>query len=237
MKKNKTLTISLFNRPKYTKILLDSLQKCYGIEDYKIFISCDPGSNEVIDLATSFNPNQTDVIVNKYRLGCAKNIYQCLEIGFYKNDYHIHFEDDTIPGKDCLKYLEWAGDKYQNDAEIFNITSYVNANNKTDHYLEKNFNIDKVLRRRFFSPWGWATWIDRFQEIKQKWSNYAWDNVINDITRKSRYEIYPTIARVQNIGSEMGTHVPSEQWHKDNQYNEWWIESINEYNLNDFTEI
>jgi len=236
MEITKTISISLFNRPKYTKILLSHLAQCHGIENYKIFISCDPGSNEVIDLALSFNTNQTEVIINKHVLGCARNIYQCLEIGFYNNNYHIHFEDDTIPGKDCLKYLEWARDKYENNTEIFNIACYVNSNNKTEHYIEKNVNIDKVSRRGWFTPWGWATWDDRFQEIKKHWNNYAWDNAINDIARKNRSEIYPTVARVQNIGSEMGVHVPSEQWHKDNQYNEWWIEKVNKY-TEEFVEI
>jgi hypothetical protein len=158
-------------------------------------------------------------------------------MGFYKNNYHIHLEDDTIPGKDCLKFLEWAGNTYENDSQIFSVTSYVNSSNKTEHYIEKNLNINKVSRRNWFTPWGWATWRDRFEYIKRNWTNTGWDNTINDITRKNRYEIYPSVSRVQNIGAEMGVHVPDADWHKKNQYNEWWIESIKKYNMNEFYEI
>lgn len=237
---NNSLSISLYNRPEYTKILLYSLSKCYGIENYKIIICCDPGSDEVIDLAKSFKTHQTEVIINKNKLGCGLNIYQCLEIGFSNNNYHIHFEDDTIPGKDCLKYFEWAKEKYIDDEEIFTISAYTQSNNKTEHYHPKKLEIDKVVKRNWFTPWGWATWNNRFEEMKNLWGfdkDKSWDMIVNNFFRKNRFEIAPIISRVQNIGAEMGTHVPNAEWHKENQYNEWWIESIEEYNLNEFYEI
>lgn len=235
----KTLTISLYNRPKYTSILLENLNQCFGIEDYHITICCDPGSKEVEKLAKNFRPSQTDVIVNNRRMGCNTNIYQSLAIGFSKNDYHIHFEDDTIPGKDCLKFFEWAKEKYSSNVDIFTICGYVTSDNPTEHHYPKNSNIDKVDKRSWFTPWGWATWKDRFEEMEKVWDfqgrNGSWDATINHIARKNRFEIFPTVARIQNIGAEMGTHVPNAEWHKVNHYNDYWIESIKNY-PNDFME-
>ena len=235
----KTLSISLYNRPEYTKVLLDHLDQCFGIEYYDITICCDPGSKAVEKLAKNFRPNQTNVIVNDRRFGCNTNIYQSLAIGFSKSDYHIHLEDDTIPGKDCLKYFEWANGKYKEDKNIFTVSGYVNSDNKMECYYEKNSNVNNVSRRCWFTPWGWATWKDRFDEMESVWDfqgkNGSWDVTINE-TRKGRWELIPTVARTKNIGAEMGTHVPNAEWHKSHHLNEWWIESIQEY-TEEFTEV
>lgn len=227
----KTLSISLYNRPKYTKQLFNHLESCYGIQEYKIFICCDPGSEEVEKIAKEFMPEQTSVVVNGRRLGCSANIFQSLAMGFALNDYHIHFEDDTIPGKDCLLYFEWAREYYKNNPEVFTISGYVNSNNKTEHYYPMNYQIDKVSKRQWFTPWGWATWKDRFLEMKDVWDfhgkNGSWDVTVNNIARKDRLEIFPTVSRIQNIGAEMGTHVPNADWHRLHHYNEHWIDSCN----------
>jgi hypothetical protein len=229
----KTLTISLYNREEYTQRLLDHLNDCYGIEDYDISICCEPGFKSIEKLAKKFRPDQTQVIVNNTRYGCNTNIYQCLAIGFSKSDYHIHFEDDTIPGKDCLKYFEWAKEEYRNNSDIFTISGYVNSNNQTEHYYPMNEDIDCVLKRKWFTPWGWATWKDRFKEMEAVWDfqgrNGSWDATINHIARKERCEICPTISRIQNIGANMGTHVPNSEWHSKNHLNLYWIETLNKY--------
>lgn len=229
----KTITISLCNREKYTERLLKSLDLCYGIEDYNINICCEPGFKNIQALAENFRPSQTNVTVNSRRLGCNTNIYQCLAIGFMQSDYHIHFEDDTIPGKDCLKFFEWSKEKYQNDTDIFTVCGYVNSNNKTEHFYPMNTDSQKVIKRKWFTPWGWATWKDRFEEMKNIWDfsgkNGSWDATINHIARKERFEINPSVSRIQNIGGEMGVHVPNNDWHKEHHYNEYWIETIKDY--------
>lgn len=228
----KTLSISLYNRFDYTKILLDNLNTCYGIEEYDITICCEPGFDDVVELAQSFRPDQTELIVNPRKYGCNTNIYQCLSIGFAKNDYHIHFEDDTIPGKDCLKYFEWAR-AYKDDSDVFTISAYTNSNNMTEHYYPKNDNVDEVYHREWFTPWGWATWKDRFKDIKYYWdfvgARGSWDQSVNGIARKNRIEICPAVSRVQNIGAEMATHVYSPEWHSKNHFNEYWIETNKKY--------
>ena len=229
----KTLTISLYNRLQYTERLFQYLDECYGIQDYEINICCEPGHKPIEDLARNFRPSQTHVTVNPRRYGCNTNIFQCLAIGFSKNDYHIHFEDDTIPGKDCLQYFEWAREKYKNDKTVFTISAYVNSDNKTEHYYPPSENILLVEKRNWFTPWGWATWKDRFEDMAKVWDfagvKGSWDTAINHIARNDRNEVFPAVARTQNIGADLGTHVPNAEWHKNNHLNQWWIESIGKY--------
>lgn len=237
----KTLSISLYNRPKYTEQMLNHLDSCYNIEDYKIIICCEPKNEQVINLAKSFRPHQTSVNVNPVMYGCNWNIFQCLHLGFQNSDYHIHLEDDTIPGKDFLLYCEWARQQYINDDNIFAVSGYVNVNNKTEHYSEYSQNITMIKRRNWFTPWGWATWKNRWDSIKvelySRLTNeprYSWDHHMHNIV-KNFYEIFPSVSRIQNIGAEYGTYVPSADWHKNHQYNEFWIESIQQYS-NQFIE-
>ena len=228
----KTITISLYNREQYTARLFDNLNKCYGIEEYAIAIFCEPDQPQIHNLANQFRPDQTTVTINPSRFGCNTNIFQCLAHGFNLSDYHIHFEDDTIPGKDCLKYFEWAKD-LRDDNTIFTVSGYVNSDNNTEHHIPKNSNINGVSKRQWFTPWGWATWKDRWNEIKSVWDfsgrNGSWDTTVNHVCRKDRFELFPLISRIQNIGAEKGTHVPNAEWHSKNHFNEYWIETLNQY--------
>ena len=232
----KKLTISLYNRIQYTERLFQYLDECYGIQDYEINICCEPGHKPIEDLARNFRPSQTHVTVNPRRYGCNTNIFQCLAIGFSKNDYNIHFEDDTIPGKDCLKYFEWAREQYKDDKTIFTISGYVNSDNKTEHYYPPSNDILLVEKRNWFTPWGWATWKDRFEDMIKVWdfagTRGSWDATVNHVAREGRSEIFPAVARIQNIGADLGTHVPNAEWHKNNHLNTYWIESVKKYTNN-----
>lgn len=235
----KTITVSLYNRLEYTKRLFEHLDRCSLIDEYNIFICCEPNDLRVIDLAKSFRPRQTTVMVNAVRLGCNTNIFKAIATGFERCDYNIHFEDDTIPSRDCLRFFEWANSKYRHDSSVFTVCGYVNSNNRTEHYRPMSIDPENICRRKWFTPWGWATWRDRFVEMKKAWDfsgKYgSWDCTINSI-RMDRYEIFPAIARVQNIGAENATHVPSAEWHKTHHFNEYWMESnpnlfMNKYNF------
>jgi hypothetical protein len=228
----KTITITLCRRPDYTKILFDNLNNCFGIGEYKIFMFVEPINQDVLNLASNFRPEQSKVIINKNILGCHYNTLQSLNyiFSYIKSDYNIHLEDDTIPGKDCLRYFEWCNSKYSEDYSVFSATSY----NKNATFDEEK--IDIVQRYNWFTPWGFATWKTRWdlgygKELIDKMPIVnGWDTITNNmVLRDKKFEIRPLIARTQNIGAENATHVPSAEWHRLNHYNEFWIESVQNY--------
>jgi hypothetical protein len=245
--KKYTISISLFDRPEYTKILFDNLNKCIGIDKYHILISCDNrpdnsstrhgplnGRHKIVqNIAKQFRPNQT-VVFNDQILGCNNNIIKCINLGFsINNDFHIHLEDDTIPAKDFLCFCEWAREKYRDNVEIFTVTGYNKINNIDNNY------IDKVIKDQYFNGWGWATWFNRLSNINladQNIRKLGWDVYLHTHVRQNRYQIKPLIPRIQNIGAKFGEHVISEKWHSENHYNEKWIETIQAY-TNNFEEI
>lgn len=219
---NKVITMPVYRRPDYTQKVLEGLRSCYGIEDYRICIFAEPDQQPVLDVINSFTDLNIILFVNEKRLGLPGNTRQCLEYGFSVSDFVIHIEDDTTPAKDCLKFYEWAGNEYKDDKEIYTITGYNRCQpvpNDHDIYHE-------VRRRQWFHAVSWATWIDRWEEIKSNWKvveENTWSFSVKD-SRKDRCEIYPCISRVQNIGERMGTNtLVKDHWM---HYNEFWIGSV-----------
>jgi hypothetical protein len=228
----KTLSLSLYKRPKYTQIVIDALRQCEGIENYKIIVGLEPGFPEVETIARSIDFTEKEIHVNPTRFGCQKNVHACLTRGFNISNFHIHIEDDTVPGRDMLKYFEFCDEYYKNNTEIFTISAY----NKNNDVLETQY--DKVWKYQWFTPWGWATWADRWKELINDWDfghQYGgWDWNINRRIRKNRYEIKPLLSRTQNIGSELGTYCTPE-YHSQEQFNKVWVNSTSA-NFNKFTE-
>jgi hypothetical protein len=230
----KTISLSLYNRFDYTKTVLSNLDQCFDIDNYEITICCEPVNQQIIELAKQFRPNQTTVKVNNERFGCNKNIFQCWEIGFKNNDFHIHLEDDTVPGKDFLLLCNWGREVFKDHNDVFSISGYVNCNNPIEQFFPKSNLTQCVTSRKWFTPWGWATWSNRWDCIKNNLVPYldnkhvSWDLVLHK-SLKNTIEIFPLIARIQNIGAENGSFCQSAEWHKKNQYNEYWIENIKNY--------
>jgi hypothetical protein len=218
----KIITIPTWKRPDYTRQVLEGFSRCYGIEGYTIYVFAEPGYPDVINVIKSFTNLNIVLSINEKRLGLPGNTRQCLDYGFSQSDYVIHFEDDIVPDKDCLEYFEWARDEYMDDKEIYTVTAF----NKCDPVSNDRNIYHEIRRRPWFHSWGWATWTDRWNEIKDNWKvveENTWSFSIKD-SRKDRCEIYPCISRVQNIGELMGTNtLPKDHWI---HYNEFWIGSV-----------
>lgn len=140
----KTISISLYNRPQYTKIVLQALKTCPGIDKYKTFVSIDPGNKEVISIAENFNPDV--LVINPKRLGCNTNIFQVISLAFANgSEYNIHIEDDVLVAQDCIQYFDWC-QQYKDDKSIFSIAAY--------HWCDKEMPPHLIARAQTFHCWG-----------------------------------------------------------------------------------
>ncbi len=245
---NKIITLSLYNREDYTFHVLNHLSKCNGIETYTIIPVIDhdnkSGRNQAEMTSLLYAATcQTKLKIDQPRyqqsnVGCNANIFTCLNIGFKVTDYLIHIEDDIILAPDALQYFEWCRTKYENDKEVFSVDAY-NANR--EKIVDQNPNI--VCRNKKFRCWGWATWIDRWESIKERFpfsygpqyeggkcvfKGGSWDCAVCDWLRGDRYRVYPLLARSKNIGAKGGAHTPSPEWHyKKHTENYRWAGDIN----------
>lgn len=246
----KIITIKNWKRPQMYHSVLTALNNCIGINGYEIWNFVDPLGSfpakfQEIDASHPINTKcKVKTIVLDQPQGCARNTYHCFAQPFDdpEVDFVIHLEDDTIPSKDFVQYMEWAQKEFQNDEEVFVVVGY---NFQKDNCGPNEFieNINKVHRRiptKTYQAWG--IWRDRWEEVQDGWFGIHWkggepgvihegDKFLEQIKkaddgswgwpmlkywRKGRYEIAPVISRCQNIGSVDGRFNSNPQWHQEN---------------------
>ena len=168
--------------------------------------SCSTSNRGAGRFSTSHTSSHTRgkvVVENKALLGCTRNTYESLDHGFRHADFVIHFEDDDAPGRDCLRYFEWARNRFEADKDVFSVSAYTKSRVGPEHYYT-------ARRVRWFTPWGWGTWRDRWVEMRENWAfgaPHSWDVGANRL-RGNRCQIQPDLARAQNIGAEDAPTVP-----------------------------
>ena len=206
------ITVSGYNRPAYLNQTLSALRECSGIEHCRVVVLLDPCDE---------TPGQEDLarrcgwetVRHRQRLGCNRAIGAAFAFGFNEmgSEFHVHFEDDTVPTRDCLRWFAWARDEYRDNPAVLNVSGYQRISNGS---------LGESGLRRWFTPWGWGTWIDRWSGLARGWTwdETSWDVIVNHSLRAGRYEAFPTVSRIQNIGGERGTHVPSPEWHRANHH-------------------
>lgn len=205
------ITVSGYNRPDYLGQTLAALARCDGIGSCRVVVLLDP-CEETQDQANVAASYGFEPVTYEKRAGCNGAILGAFRYGFgaMGSEFHVHFEDDTVPTRDCLRWFAWARDAYKHDASVMNVSGYQRISNGR---------LEECGTRRWFTPWGWAVWRDRWVGLEAGWSRddaVSWDVVVNHLLRASRYEVFPTVSRIQNIGAERGTHVPSAEWHTAN---------------------
>lgn len=234
------LAITLYRRPVYTAQLLAALRECYGIEDYRIFISCDwapehsTACDEVKRQADLFAARQGNTFVyqHKPRLGVDLNKLWLFPMAFDCDDYVVFLEDDTIPSQDALRFFQSMDVKYRNDESVVSISGYNRYLDLAEHervILEEPYALDQGGQ---FTPWGFGIWKDRYDVIVgmdgKKYldaagsqANGLFDHNICRWMRENpgHRTIYPVLPRIQSVGGEMGEHTPSPEWHQQNEYN------------------
>lgn len=204
------ITVSAYNRPRYLEQTLAALARCDGIKDCKVMVFLDPceETQEQIDMVIRHG---WEWLARLERFGCNLAIGKSFEWAFMDADadFHLHFEDDTVPCRDALRWFAWARDRYRDDPAVMNVSGYQRISNGR---------LGECGLRRWFTPWGWATWRDRWIGMARGWAGAepSWDVIVNHALRAGRYEAFPTVSRIQNIGAERGTHVPSAEWHAAN---------------------
>ena len=232
--KDTAIVMTLCNRPAYTETVLNALSRCDGIDGMPVYFMCEPINQQVITLAKLF-PKPCEVLTYPEQVGCNLNTAYALAKGFSVAKRVIALEDDTVPGRDFLRFMDWALTKYQDDKNVCTVSGYQRTSpNELDRTSE-------VIRENWFTPWGWGTWLDRYESFAMGWpakdDQISWDAVLHRAKLQGRCEIRPVVARIQNIGAEGGLHVPSADWHANHHLNRDWIECTRSDVVSEYVEV
>lgn len=217
-----------YNRPDYTKRVLDSLSKAEGIEDYIFLGFCEPGFPEVEQQIRNINFCEAFITINQEKLGCNINIFKSLISGYLLDATEVLvIEDDVMVSRDSLKkYEEWT----ETGIDTFSFCMY-------NRVLEKDYRPeqrDLVLKRQQFVPWGVAYHRWSFMKMVEwncfgKSDSFSWDVEVDRNCQKRGYQhAYTFLSRSQNIGRLGGIHVPSPEWHDQHHHLPFWAGDLDE---------
>ena len=207
----KTLTISGYRRPDYFARVLSALSFCEGVDEYAVTAVLDPGewTDQLADITRRHGHT---VHIPARHLGCGAAIRYCLDLGLEASAYHVHLEDDTVPSPDALRWFEWAGKNAR--PNTMTVSGY--------NHHGGGAAADAAGWRRWFHPWGWATWREHWEKhLRPGWDLAAWDAGVlrvMDNVAGGMGEVFPHVSRIQNIGATRGTFCPSEDFHRENQH-------------------
>jgi hypothetical protein len=218
----KTLSVSLFRRPLCAALTLSAIARCDGIEDYHVLLNVDaqadtPHGDAVLRAARPFLRNPQWSLRSYITRGCNVSIVSCMEWGFEcGSGFHVHIEDDTLPHIDFLRFMEWSNRRFFSDKDVFTACGYHN----------KDGDSQEARTRGWFTPWGWGTWLDRWEEARSQINvadTLSWDHQMNRI-RGSRLEAFPVLGRILNIGQHDGAYNNPTIWSNE-QFNPVWAGS------------
>lgn len=258
--KRQIITIIGWKRPYYLKQVLDSILNSYGYENYDFHISIDyhpQTRDETIKVIQDFSKNiKTKVFVElqNQNIGNTGNTRRSADFAFIENnyDYMLHLEDDSIIGKDCILWTEWAINNFKDDPNCFCFCPFNSEDGRNKMSDEYKYNIKTSFKKYWFdSQGGFAITKKQYQEILDDggffgaaWNHeparenrdfwkanvfisdmYAYDAPMNFYFRKNRYTISPHISRSNNIGELDGAWNPGKEWHNKHVMNSEWINS------------
>ena len=235
------IVIFSYNRLAHLKITISALKKNYLAKSSELIIFSDgPKKNiendntkilEIRNYLHKINGFKKITIINRNKnLGLSKNIIAGISQVIKKYKKAIVLEDDLVPNKFFLKYMNSGLKIYKSNKNVASIHAYV--------YPIENIK-KKINQNTFFIKgadcWGWATWLrawDTFdkngkkllKKIKKKKliGNFNFNNSYNyfqmlqdQVEKKNNswairwyascflrdmYTLYPSISLIKNIG-------------------------------------
>jgi hypothetical protein len=208
-----------WNRPFYSKVVLDALAKCRGISDYTVLAFVEPGCAETEKIYSEFGAAKQMVVkINRERIGISANTLQAWDAGFEQSDFIIHLEDDTVPAIDMLKMMEHCRHRYAEDMSVFSIAAH-------NRRMSTPRSLFGLCRREWYTCWGVGIWKSRFELARPMWSTDPTVHAyrLNECRAQHKMvEIHPALSRSQNIGAVMGVNCVRIEQNFELQYTPAW---------------
>lgn len=195
------IAFTAHNKEKCTKIALDHLERCVGVENCIVVAHCEPGYPAIESMMGSIKFADVKTVVNPHRFGCIQNFVLTINHAFEYCDYVLWHVDDFALCRDGLQYHSWCKNKYRNDPTVFNVGSFWFSRSRSPDRA------NAVFRRRSFNDLLLGLWDNRWREILKYIHRYSYsnDNNIcgtNSTVSGKRYEILPFISRTRWIPDE-----------------------------------
>jgi hypothetical protein len=183
------IVLFVYNRPKHTKLLLDSLQKNKIAMHSILFIYCDgPKLNsnnaeldkikQVREIIKNINfCKEVFIIELDSNAGLANSVINAVNNLINKYNKIIVLEDDLILSDSFLDYMNMSLTKYENHSDVYQISAHTffTSNNNSAIFLP------------FTTSWGWGTW-------KRAWEKFdthsiGWEKLLSDSKLRDKFNL------------------------------------------------
>ena len=172
---NAPVILFAFKRPDELKATFQALKANYLAPqtDLYIFVDAPRKEQEVakvtevhnfLNKVSGFRSIHRDYA--KTNIGCADSIIRGISIVLEKYPSAIIVEDDLITAPNFLDFMNQGLIRYADSKRVYSVAGYTFPFQKP-----MNYNADAYFIPRH-SPWGWATWADRWQSINWDMTDY-----------------------------------------------------------------
>lgn len=165
-----------YKRPAELKATIEALRANYLASQSDLYVFVDAPKrpedepkvaqvHELLDKLTGFRSIHRDYA--KTNIGCADSVIRGISIVLAKNSSAIIVEDDLVTSPNFLDFMNQGLVQYAQSKRIYSVAGYTFPFQKPADYAADAYFIPR------HSPWGWATWADRWQSIDWGMTDYA----------------------------------------------------------------
>ncbi|GAB4024875.1 glycosyltransferase [Spirosoma koreense] len=172
---NAPVLLFAYKRPIELESTLKALQANHLAADSDLYIFVDAAKrpddapkvaqvHQILDAASGFRSIHRDYATSN--IGCADSIIRGVSEVLAKHPAAIIVEDDLITAPNFLDFMNQGLKKYARNSRVFSVSGYTLPFQRPSGYTKDGYCIPR------HSPWGWATWSDRWQSVDWAMTDY-----------------------------------------------------------------
>ncbi|WP_128547753.1 glycosyltransferase [Larkinella soli] len=100
-------------------------------------------------------------------IGCADSVIRGISYVFERHPAAIIIEDDIVTSPNFLDYMNQCLRQYESNPQVFSVAGYTFPFKRNETYPYDAYFVPR------HSPWGWATWRNRWETVDWGMSDYA----------------------------------------------------------------
>jgi hypothetical protein len=192
------IAVFAYNRPNHLRTVLSQLKKnnlshLYVFVDGPATESDQSKVDEVREIALDIDWCTTSLRLRDRNIGLANSIVRGIDEVFNDHNQIIVLEDDCVPAKNFISYMETCLNKYANNPRVMNVNGYSLPIDIPDTYPH-----DVYFTYRS-SSWGWGTWHSSWESYERQPFSLEYlesnNKQIQEITQKAGGDLYPMMQR------------------------------------------
>lgn len=205
----KTVTLPVYKRADYLRETLDAL-KSNRTDGYTLYVSVEPGSDEVAGMVKAIDFMPTKILWNKEKLGLNANIRQALFSAMEDgSEFNVAIEDDVVLSPDALDLAEWFRTYDKRGEYIALVLCHFDGKGRPRvlHPLRKFWSWGYCFTREgwkkaFVDGWDY---VEKQRKEDKRGTN--WDTLMMRWVLTRRFStLLPDLSRSRHIGEVGGTH-------------------------------